>query len=196
MKRTSAGLNLPSLGGGPVCSARIAYSSICVTNLTDYLIGKRALWLYRQEAIQRQATNNPFRCSECGQEGAREWVYVVPGKAQRTVGRCYACLYSGFRNTALMSAAQITDRASRLQAMVAAMETAKLQALAYASILIPGATDISTSKPIVHSGSDVRNSTSNPSKSSELEHVVEPAPIRDAKVESNEKPVKAQRKES
>ena len=89
---------------------------------------ERVRWLYRQEAIQRQATNNPFRCSECGQEGAREWVYVVPGKAQRTVGRCYACLYSGFRNTALMSAAQITDPAARLQAMVAAMETAKRQA--------------------------------------------------------------------
>jgi hypothetical protein len=82
---------------------------------------------FRQEATHRQITNNPFHCSECRRESG-EWVYVVPGKGQRTVGRCYACLYGQFRNNALMSVARIADPAARLRGIVAAMESAKRQA--------------------------------------------------------------------
>jgi hypothetical protein len=63
---------------------------------SDHLYDReRTRWLYRQEATHRQITNNPFHCSECRLESG-EWVYVVPGKGQRT-GRRAALLASSRR---------------------------------------------------------------------------------------------------
>src|SRR5690349_3762502 len=69
---------------------------------------------YLQEAKRREAANDLFHCSECGRV-SREWVYIVPGKGQPSVGHCYACLYSKFRNNELMSVARIADPAARLR---------------------------------------------------------------------------------
>jgi hypothetical protein len=84
-------------------------------------------WQYLQEAKRREAAGDPFHCSECGR-ASREWVWTGPGKGQPSVGFCYACLYSKFRNDAFLTAARIANPIARLQAIVGAMERAKLQA--------------------------------------------------------------------
>ncbi|MGI9073359.1 MAG: hypothetical protein ACR2JB_19085 [Bryobacteraceae bacterium] len=90
------------------------------------LASERIRWLYRQEAVRRRAFNDPFHCSDCRQESG-EFVYLLD-QHQKPVGRCCSCLYVYLRNNALKRSVLVTDPQARLQATVAALDTAKREA--------------------------------------------------------------------